>query len=120
MKKQIIGLMLLCGGAFLGSCEEKSRVDELRDFIEQVKEEGSDYTEKQWEEANEKFGSLLEKAEEMKNLTPEEWEEIGRLQGEYAATAFKNQAGKTLEKAGAIINGFLEGLSEGEEEGESN
>ena len=56
----------------------------------------------------------------MKNLTPEEWEEIGRLQGEYAATAFKNQAGKTLEKAGAIINGFLEGLSEGEEKGESN
>lgn len=46
MKKQIIGMMLLCGGLFFGSCEEKSKVDELKDFIEQVKDEGSHYTAK--------------------------------------------------------------------------
>ena len=120
MKKQIIGMMLLCGGIFFGSCEEKNSVDELKDFIEQVKDEGSHYTAKQWEEANEKFSKLLEKAENYKDLTPEELEEIARLQGEYAATAFKNQAGEAMGKGGAIINGFLDGLSGDEKEEETD
>ncbi len=115
MKKQIIGMLLLCGGIIFSSCEKKSRVDELRDFIEQVKDEGSHYTASQWNEANEKFSKLLEKTEEYEDLTPEELEEIARLQGEYAATAFKNQAGEIMQKAGAVINGFLDGLSDDEE-----
>lgn len=119
MNKQIIGMLLLCGALVFGSCGKKSQVDELKDFIEQVKDEGSHYTAKQWEEANEKFGKLLEKAENCEDLTPEELEEIARLQGEYAATAFKNQAGEIMEKAGAVINGFLDGLSGDEDKQET-
>ncbi len=105
--------MLLLGASifFLGACEQKNRIDDLKDFIEKIKNEGSSYTEKQWEEANEEFSKLLEKIESYEDLTTEELQEVAKLQGEYAANAFKNQAGEALEKAGAVIDGFLEGLS---------
>ena len=106
------GAGLLC----LGSCEPKSRVDELKDFVEKVQKEGSSYTEKQWKEANEEFGKLLEKLNEYKDMTPEEIQEVARLQGEYAAKAFKEQAGKAMEKAGAALDGFMQGITGDEEE----
>ena len=42
--------MLLLGASifFLGACEQKNRIDDLKDFIEKIKNEGSSYTEKQW------------------------------------------------------------------------
>ena len=46
----------------------------------------------------------------------EELEEVARLQGQYAATVFKN-SGKAvmeeIEKAGVALDGFLNGLNEG-------
>ncbi len=115
MKRQIIGLMILCVGILFSSCEEKSRIDKLKDFIEQVKDEGSQYTTQQWEEIYEKFSNLLEEVENYDNLTSEELEEIARLQGEYAATAFKYHAGEAIKRTGAFINGFIDGLSDNDE-----
>ena len=66
-------------------------------------------------EAEAKFTELLEKAENCKDLTQEDLYEIARLQGEYAAAAFKSQGKGAMEKAGAIMNGFMDGLmDEGE------
>ena len=112
MKKLFITALL--GGAsllLLGSCESKSRVDELKDFVEKVQEEGSSYTQEQWEKANEEFSQLLEKLNNLENMTPEELQEVAKLQGEYAAKAFKEQAGEAMEKAGAVLNGFMQGLT---------
>ena len=100
----------------LSSCESKSRVEELKDFVEKVQKEGSSYTEKQWKEANEEFSKLLDKLNEYEDMTPEEIQEIAKLQGEYAAKAFKEQAGKAMEKAGAALDGFMQGLTGGDEE----
>ena len=49
-------------------------------------------------------------------MTPEEIQEVARLQGEYAAKAFKEQAGKAMEKAGAALDGFMQGITGDEEE----
>ena len=80
-------------------------------------DKGSSYTEAQWEEANKKFSALLDKAKDAKDLSEDELREIARLQGEYASAAFKEHAGKVIEKAGdvidktgAAIDGFVDGL----------
>lgn len=112
MKKLLMAALM--GGASLfalSSCETKSRVDELRDFVEKVQEEGSSYTQEQWKEANEEFSKLLEKLDPLEDMTPEEVQEVARLQGEYAAKAFKEQAGEAMEKAGAALGGFIQGLT---------
>ena len=62
------------------------------------------------------FGKLLEKLNEYEDMTPEEIQEVARLQGEYAAKAFKEQAGKAMEKAGAALDGFMQGITGDEEE----
>lgn len=112
MKKLFMAALL--GGASLlclGSCESKSRVDELKEFVEKVEKEGSSYTEEQWEEVNEEFSKMLDKLNEYEDMTPEELQEVAKLQGEFAAKAFKEQAGKAMEKAGAMLDGFMQGLT---------
>lgn len=110
--------MMLVGASvfFLGSCGEKSRVDELKELVEKVQEEAGTYTAQQWEEVNDKFSKLLEKLNSYEDLTPEELKEIATLQGEYAATVFKNQTDKALEKAGAVLGGFLDGMTNDSDE----
>lgn len=117
MKRFFIYALLFAAAFSLDSCREKSQVDELKDFIEEVKDKGSSYTEEQWEEANKKFSALLGKAKDAKDLSEDELREIARLQGEYASAAFKEHAGKVIEKAGdvidktgAAIDGFVDGL----------
>jgi len=121
MKKMFMAALL--GGASLlclGSCESKSRVDELKEFVEKVEKEGSSYTEEQWEEVNEEFSKMLDKLNEYEDMTPEELQEVAKLQGEFAAKAFKEQAGKAMEKAGAMLDGFMQGLTGDTEEEEDD
>ena len=84
--------------------------------VEKINEEGKDYTAEQWEKANEQFSKLLDKINSYEDLTEEELKEVAKLQGQYAATVFKN-SGKAImeqmEKAGAALGGFLEGVDEG-------
>lgn len=116
MKKYLMGLMLLVAAVAFNACQEKSRVDELKDLVEQVAEEGGTYTEEQWEKVNDKFSKLLDKLEAYDDLTPEELNEIARLQGQYAAEAFKRSGRQFLqdfEKAGKMLEGFMDGMDEG-------
>ena len=95
------------------------RIADLKDFVEEIAEDGQDYTSEQWEKANEKFTKLLDKINSYDDLSEEELKEVAKLQGQYAATVFKN-SGKAImeqmEKAGAALDGFMEGLQEGSEE----
>lgn len=117
MKKLIVGLIFGAGLLLLNACQSKtSRIDDLKDFVEQLSEDCEDYTAEQWENANEEFSKLLDKINSYDDLTKEELEEVARLQGQYAATVFKN-SGKAvmeeMEKAGVALDGFLDGLNEG-------
>lgn len=128
MKKTILGALLAAASLLcLGGCGQQSRVDELKDFVEKVQKEGSDYTEKQWKEVNDEFSKLLDKLNNYKDLSPEEMKEIAKYQAEYATAAFKEHAGKfmqeadkTLEQAGAALEGTLEGLTGDDETEESD
>lgn len=116
MKKYLMGMLLLAAATTFNACREKSRVDELKDLVEQIAEEGSTYTEEQWEQVGDKFDQLLEKLEAYDDLTPEELNEMARLQGQYAAEAFKRhgkQFQQEMEKAGKMLEGFMEGMDEG-------
>ena len=113
MKKYIVLALWAFVALGLGSCQSKSsRIDNLKDFVEEISEDGKDYT---WEKANKKFSELLEKINSYDDLSQEELEEVARLQGQYAATVFKN-SGKAImeqmEKAGTLLDGFFEGAQE--------
>lgn len=116
MKKYIVLALWAFVALGLGSCQSKSsRIDNLKDFVEEISEDGKDYTTEQWEKANKKFSELLEKINSYDDLSQEELEEVARLQGQYAATVFKN-SGKAImeqmEKAGTLLDGFFEGAQE--------
>lgn len=116
MKKYIVLALWAFVALGLGSCQSKSsRIDNLKDFVEEISEDGKDYTTEQWEKVNKKFSELLEKINSYDDLSQEELEEVARLQGQYAATVFKN-SGKAImeqmEKAGTVLDGFLEGMGE--------
>ncbi len=120
MKRNILFALLAAGMLCFTACNSKSsRIEDLKEFVEELKEDSQDYTEEQWEEAKKKFDQLLDKINSYDDLSQEELEEVARLQGQYAATVFKN-SGKAIqeqmEKAGAALEGFLEGISEGNEE----
>lgn len=117
MKKYILLALLTAGIFCLTSCQSKSsRIDDLKEFVEDIQKDSKDYTQEQWEKANEKFGQLLEKINSYDDLSEEELKEVAKLQGQYAATVFKN-SGKTImeqmEKAGIALDGFLEGIDKG-------
>lgn len=117
MKKYILIALLALGMTGLQSCHNnQSRIDDLKDFVEEIQDNSKDYSAEQWEKANEKFSKLLDKINSYDDLSQEELEEVAKLQGQYAATVFRN-SGKALmeqmEKAGAALDGFIEGVGEG-------
>lgn len=116
MKKYILPL-LAAGILSLSACQSKSsRIDDLKDFVEEIQKDGEDYTQEQWEKANKKFSQLLDKINSYEDLSEDELKEVAKLQGQYAATVFKN-SGKAImeqmEKAGAVLDGFFEGIDQG-------
>lgn len=105
----------------LSACQPTAKdcIEDLQDLVEEVKENGKDYTEEQWADVQERYDKLVEKAEQIKEMTPEETRELAKVQGAYAAEIVKDGADnlrKGMEKAGKALEGFMEGLTEGSEE----
>ena len=117
MRKYIVIALWALTTLSIGACQSKSsRIDDLKDFVEEIQKDGKDYSQEQWEKANEKFSQLLDKINSYEDLSEDELKEVAKLQGQYAATVFKN-SGKAImeqmEKAGAALDGFLEGIDQG-------
>lgn len=90
MKKYILFPLFAVAIMCFSSCHsQKGRMDDLKDFVEKIQEEGKDYTLDQWKEANERFQKLLDKINSYEDLTKEELEEMAKLQGQYAATVLR-------------------------------
>lgn len=116
MRKYIVIALWALTTLSIGACQSKnSRIDDLKDFVEEIQKDGKDYSQEQWEKANEKFSQLLDKINSYEDLSEDELKEVAKLQGQYAATVFKN-SGKAImeqmEKAGAALDGFLEGVDQ--------
>lgn len=117
MRKYIVIALWALTTLSIGACQSKSsRIDDLKDFVEEIQKDGKDYSQEQWEKANEKFSQLLDKINSYEDLSEDELKEVAKLQGQYAATVFKN-SGKAImeqmEKAGAALDGFLGGVDQG-------
>lgn len=117
MRKYIVIALWALTTLSIGACQSKSsRIDDLKDFVEEIQKDGKDYSQEQWEKANEKFSQLLDKINSYEDLSEDELKEVAKLQGQYAATVFKN-SGKAImeqmEKSGAALDGFLEGVDQG-------
>ena len=117
MRKYIVIALWALTTLSIGACQSKSsRIDDLKDFVEEIQKDGKDYSQEQWEKANEKFSQLLDKINSYEDLSEDELKDVAKLQGQYAATVFKN-SGKAImeqmEKAGAALDGFLEGVDQG-------
>ena len=117
MSKYIVIALWALTTLSIGACQSRSsRIDDLKDFVEEIQKDGKDYSQEQWEKANEKFSQLLDKINSYEDLSEDELKEVAKLQGQYAATVFKN-SGKAImeqmEKAGATLDGFLEGVDQG-------
>ena len=117
MRKYIVIALWALTTLSIGACQSRSsRIDDLKDFVEEIQKDGKDYSQEQWEKANEKFSQLLDKINSYEDLSEDELKEVAKLQGQYAATVFKN-SGKAImeqmEKAGAVLDGFFEGIDQG-------
>lgn len=123
MKKMFF--TLLVGLFVLTACQPATEryIGELKDFVEKVVTEGSEYTAEEWDEVSKEFDELVKKAETLEGLTDEQKKEIAKLQGKFSGAVMKGgfdklmkKAGNELEKAGEAIEGFFEGLGDKENE----
>ena len=124
MRKYIVIALWALTTLSIGACQSRSsRIDDLKDFVEEIQKDGKDYSQEQWEKANEKFSQLLDKINSYEDLSEDELKEVAKLQGQYAATVFKN-SGKAImeqmEKAGAVLDGFFEGIDQGLDDNEED
>lgn len=96
----------------LVACQTKdSYVKDFTGFVEKVEMNMSDYSDKDWEKADDEFAkystTLFEKYEE--ELSPEEKAEVIKLQATYAGLKLK--AG--VKNAAKNVDKLLDGLKEG-------
>ena len=89
-------LLLVLSAVVFQACQEKNRVDELKDFVEQICEEGGTYTEEQWEKVNNKFSELLEKTGVIRRL------DAGRT--ERNSPAARKVCRRSLQKTRATVS----------------
>lgn len=119
--KKLVWVPCMALALALTACQTTvdSSIEKLSRFIDQVEQKSAEYSAEDWEKANEQFEELIDRLDEFKDITPEQAQEIARQQGRYAGIALKNGTdellegvGKSIEEAGKVLDGFLEGLGE--------
>lgn len=120
MKKKTY-LLLLAAAFALSSCQPTAKdcIEDLRDLLEDIREDGAEYDANDWEKVEARFDELVKKSESLKDITREEALEIAKIQGEYTAEVMKKGAGdlmkdmgEKLEEAGKTLEGVLDGLKD--------
>ena len=96
------------------SCQQTKEgvIADINNLIETIDEDGAEYTEKQWEKANEKFEEFCRQAEEMEDWSAEETARLAKAKAKYLAVQLKKSSENTMKKAGKAIEGFMEGLED--------
>ena len=77
--KKIAFLLSLFAVALFTSCDKRqSAIDDLESFSEELKENASEYTNEDWEEAGNQYQMLVEQVDQYE-YTDEELKEIGKF-----------------------------------------
>ncbi len=96
------------------SCQQTKEgvLADIDNLIETIDEEGAEYTEKQWEKANEKFEEFCRQADELEDWSAEEAAQLAKAKAKYLGVQLKKSSESTMKKAGKAIEGFMEGLED--------
>lgn len=98
------------------SCNKKQNaIDNLRNFVEKVEKNASQYTTEDWEGANAEFDELILETEKYE-YSGEDTQYIAELKGKYAGIKAKYSAQKLIEgldKAAKELKGAIDGFTKG-------
>lgn len=82
--------IMLVSLLLLTACDKKQRaIDNLSDFVEKVRKNAPDYTDKDWEEVDKEYDEIMTEIEKYE-YSEKEAERIGELQGRLDAIKVKN------------------------------
>lgn len=106
-----LGLIILFGGC-IG--EKESALNDLKTLTEQLKLGTENYTQEDWDIAQNQFEMICEELDN-NEYTDEELKLIGKYKGECTAIFAKHFASdfmKSIDRIGKEVEGFIEGVTE--------
>ena len=112
--KKLTYILLLALAATFTACQQTRTgvIADINHLIETVEEDGAEYTEKQWEKANQKFEDLCNEADELTDWSAEETAELAKAKAKYLGVQLKKNSEKAAKSAGKALEGLMEGLSD--------
>lgn len=123
MKMKIILIVLaafVCSISFQASAATKNIVADFKTLVEKVEKNGSEFTEKQWNRANDDFSSLVEKFKKNKEkFTNEERSQIHDYIGRYKAAVMNCDFESIKNGAVEVYNTVADAASEAFQETKS-
>lgn len=116
MKTKLL-LVIACVGLVFTSCSTKtSAINDLRSLQRNIEMKGETYTVEDWEKAKDKFEKINKQIEKnIDKYTAEEYEEIGRLEGQCVSSFAKSVVSNVKNKvtnAASALKGLIDGIKE--------
>ncbi len=117
MKRNTLALMGMAALLLLSSCATKQRaVNDLRALQQDIETSGAFYSIKEWTKAAQDYAKINKKIyKHYSDYTAEELSEIGKLNGQCAASFAKGTAQNLGSKAQGVANlikGIIDGVGE--------
>lgn len=114
MMKKLFYTVLLCVAVLTTSCQQTKEgvIQDINNLVEEVSEEGADYSAEQWEKVNQEFEKLCQEADELGDWTVEESAELAKAKAKYLGAQMKKGSENMMKKAGKALEGFMEGLED--------
>ena len=105
--KKMFYVALMAMVVMLTACQQSKEdyIKEFENFVEEVAEECTEYTEEQWEDVAEEFELLVKKAEKYQDLTVEEKMELATVQAKYAGLQAKKGIDKVIDGVKELFGG---------------
>ena len=105
--KKMFYVALMAMVVILTACQQSKEdyIKEFENFVEEVAEECTEYTEEQWEDVAEEFELLVKKAEKYQDLTVEEKMELAKVQAKYAGLQAKKGIDKVIDGVKNLFGG---------------
>ena len=105
--KKMLYVALMAMVVMMTACQQSKEdyIKEFENFVEEVAEECTEYTEEQWEDVAEEFELLVKKAEKYQDLTVEEKMELAKVQAKYAGLQAKKGIDKVIDGVKDLFGG---------------
>ena len=115
MRKLALLLTCFCTLLFMGCSDEKTdALNDLEAITEEITTKSADYTQEDWDIAENQFGLICEELEQYE-YTDEQLKHIGKLKGKCTAVLARKKASdlkNSLHRIGKEAEGFIEGITE--------